>query len=104
MILDLANIRFTAGFFSVSMPDGSLLVLNNVNENFIGDDGNETEVKRINIIVEPVDGSENISCSSVIGMGNDYLMLKSDYAEHLGKVLTEDNMKYCTMELYEDEE
>ena len=104
MILDLANIHFTADFFSASMPDGSLLVLNNVNENFIGDDGNETEVKRINILVEPVDGSENISCSSVIGMGNDYLMLKSDYVEHLGKVLTEDNMKYCTMELYEDEE
>lgn len=104
MILDLANVRFTTDFFSASMPDGSLLVLNNVNENFIGDDGNETEVKRINILVEPVDGSENIACSSVIGMGNDYLMLKSDYAEYLGKVLTEDNMKYCTMELYEDEE
>lgn len=104
MILDLSKIDFTADFFSASMPDGSLLVLNNVDEDFIDSDGNETLVKHINILIQPVNGTENILCSSVIGIGNKYLMLKSDYEEQLGQVLNIDNMKYCTLELYEDVE
>ena len=100
MLIDLSKVEFTYDFFSVSMPDGSLLVLNKVSEDFIVE-GEEIIIKRINIVVQPVNGENNLLCSSVIGIGNDYLMLKSDYTDQLGKVLTEDNMKYCMLELYE---
>lgn len=104
MTLDLSEVEFTYDFFTTTMPDGSTLILNKISEDFLtSDEKEDTVIKRINIIVSPVDGSDNIICSSVIGIGNDYLMLSSDYTSYLGKVLTEDNMKYCTLELYEDE-
>lgn len=93
MIIDLSKVEFTYDFFSSTMPDGSTLILNNISEDII---------KQINILIQPIDGSANILCSSVIGCGNDKMRIKSDYSEYLGKVLTEDNMKYCTIEMYED--
>ena len=95
MKIDLSKVEFTYDFFSSTMPDGSTLILNNVSEDI---------VKQINILIQPVDGSANILCSSVIGYGNAKMRIKSDYSEYLGKVLTEDNMKYCTIEMYEDKQ
>lgn len=103
MTLDLSEITFTYDFFTTSMPDGSMLVLNKIDEDLLVED-EEAEIKAINIVVEPVDGGDNIICSPVIGIGNDYFIIESDYDEYLGKALTEDNMKYCTMELYEEDE
>ena len=95
MIIDLSKVEFTYDFFSSTMPDGSTLILNNLSEDI---------VKQINILIQPIDGSANILCSSVIGCGNAKMRIKSDYSEYLGKVLTEDNMKYCTIEMYEDKQ
>ena len=103
MTIDLSKVEFTYDFFSSTMPDGGTLILNNVSEDFFTQSNEEVVVKQINIIIEPVDGSSNILCSSVIGYGNDRMCIKSDYSEYLGKVLTEDNMKYCTIEMYEAE-
>ena len=95
MLIDLSKVEFTYDFFSSTMPDGSTLILNNLSEDI---------VKQINILIQPIDGSANILCSSVIGCGNAKMRIKSDYSEYLGKVLTEDNMKYCTIEMYEDKQ
>ena len=95
MLIDLSKVEFTYDFFSSTMPDGSTLILNNISEDI---------VKQINILIQPIDGSANILCSSVIGCGNAKMRIKSDYSEYLGKVLTEDNMKYCTIEMYEDKQ
>lgn len=103
MTIDLSKVEFTYDFFSSTMPDGSTLILNNVSEDFFTQNNEEVIVKQINILIETVDGSGNILCSSVIGCGNDKMCIKSDYREYLGKVLTEDNMKYCTIEMYEVE-
>lgn len=103
MTIDLANIKFTYDFFSSTMPDGSTLILNNVFEDFFTQSNEEVIVKQINILIQPVDGSSNILCSSVIGCGNSKMCIKSNYSEYLGKVLTEDNMKYCSIEMYEVE-
>lgn len=103
MILKLSEIDFSYDFFSTSMPDGSLLVLNNVNEDFTTEGTEEMIVKKVNILVQPVDSAEAVLCSSVIGIGNKYLKLDSEYPEQLGKILTQDNLKYCTLELFENE-
>ena len=103
MTVDLSKVEFTYDFFSSTMPDGSTLILNNVSEDFFTQSNEEVIVKQINILIQPIDGSENILCSSVIGCGNDRMCIKSDYSEYFGKVLTEDNMKYCTIEMYEVE-
>lgn len=103
MTIDLSKVEFTYDFFSSAMPDGSTLILNNVSEDFFTQNNEEVIVKQINILIEPVDGSGNVLCSSVIGCGNDRMCIKSDYSEYLGKVLTEDNMKYCAIEMYEVE-
>lgn len=103
MTIDLSKVEFTYDFFSSTMPDGSTLILNNVSEDFFTQNNEEVIVKQINILIELVGGSGNILCSSVIGCGNDKMCIKSDYSEYLGKVLNEDNMKYCTIEMYEVE-
>ena len=62
--------------------------------------GDETIIKGINIVVALEDGSGNVLCSSVIGMPN-IISINSGYPEYVGKILTSDNMKYCTMEFRE---
>ena len=101
MTIDLSKVEFIADFFSCAMPDGSVLVLNKISEDFFAG-GKETVIKQINILIQPVDSDTNLLCSSVIGMGNKYLMLSTKYEEYLGKVLDEDTMRYCTLELYEE--
>lgn len=103
MTLNLAEIDFDYDFFSTTMPDGSLLILNKVSESLSSSGEEATEIKCINIIVQPVNTDGNLICSPVIGMGNDYLKLNSAYDYLQGQVLTEDNLEYCTMELFEDE-
>lgn len=102
MTLNLSEVEFEYDFFSSTMPDGSTLVLNKVSEDFVTDSYGEIEVKQINILIEPLVGSDNIICSPVIGTSNDYIEVNTDYEEYLGQVLTEDNMQYCTIEVYEE--
>lgn len=101
MMLKLSEVIFDYDFFSSPMPDGSTLVLNKVSELLASDDG-DVGIKGINIVI--IDGStgENILCSSVIGMGNGRINLVSAHEEQLGKVLTEDNMQYCEIEMLEE--
>lgn len=102
MILDLSNVTFSYDFFTSTMPDGNQLVLNKIDEDFIYE-GKETKVNGINIVVELLETGESVLCSSVIGTSNEYIALKSDYEEWNGKTLTKDNMKYCTIEMFEEE-
>lgn len=101
MTVNMSEIEFTYDFFSMPLPDGSTLILNNVDEN-IESNGTETAIKAINIVVAKEDGSENVYCSPVIGMTNEYFTITSAYSEYLGKVLDSDNMQYCTMEIVDE--
>lgn len=103
MVIDLSEVKFSYDFFTSTMPDGSTLILNNVSESLLSD-GETTGISQVNIIVEPVSGGNSILCSSVIGTGNEYLMLSTEHTEYLGKLLTEDTMQYCTLTLYEEGE
>jgi hypothetical protein len=98
MIINLDSIEFENDFFSITLPDGSLLVLNKVDENFTADE-EDCVVKAINIEIQKEE--EYITCPCVIGLGNDILQINTDYKEYEGEVLTPDNMGYCTIEVYE---
>ena len=102
MTIDLSEVEFKYDFFSLPLPDGNTLIMNQVDEDFLTN-GDEVVVKGINIVVALEDGSENVLCSSVIGMPNDYFTINSGYPEYVGKTLTADNMQYCTMEIPENE-
>lgn len=102
MIIDLSEIEFAYDFFSLPLPDGNTLIMNQVDEDILTND-DEVVVKGINIVVALEDGLGNVLCSSVIGMPNDYFTINSGYPEYVGKALTSDNMKYCTMEIPENE-
>ena len=100
MTLDLSEVDFSYDFFTSTMPGGNHLVLNKIDEDFISS-GMETKVNGINIVVELLDTEESILCSSVIGTSNDYIAVKSSYKELQGKTLDTDNMKFCTIEMFE---
>lgn len=101
MTLDLSQIQFDYDFFTAPMPDGSTLVLNNVSDSLLTEGGDSAEIKRVNVLVIDAFTGDNLLCSSVIGMGNDRLIVGSADASLLGKVLTEDNMRECYIEMYE---
>ena len=101
MILDLSKVEFVNDFFSTKLPNGGTLILNVVDEDFIAEGiAKECIVKAINIAVYDYEGNP-LECSCVIGLGNDVLQISTEYKEYEGKVLTPDNMAYCTIEIYE---
>lgn len=101
MTVDLSKVEFVNDFFSTRLPDGGTLILNMVDEDFIAEGTNEEcIVKAINIAVYDYEGNA-VECSCVIGLGNDVLQINTDYKEYEGKVLTPDNMAYCTIEIHE---
>jgi hypothetical protein len=103
MTINLSEVTFDYDFFTSTMPDGNLLILNRVSEDFFIDN-EEVKIKGINIVVSLSDIDTAVLCSSVIGIDNGYFILTTKYKEYLGKPLTEDNMQYCTIELPEAEE
>ena len=100
MTIDLSKTVFVNDIFSTMLPDGSSLVLNTVNEELITDSYEQCNIKGINIVI--IDTDDNyITCPCVIGIGNDLLKINTEYKEYEGKVLSPDNMAYCTIEVYE---
>ena len=99
MTIDLAKIVFDNDIFVASLPDGSTIILNKVDEDFSSSYG-ETVVKAINIEKQDIYGNSTV-CPFVIGLGNDMIQIKTDYKEYEGDVLTPENMMYCTIEVYE---
>lgn len=93
MTIDLSKVSFINDFFSLDMPSGNLLILNKINENLLVK-GEESSIQGINVIVVVYPTGESVKCPSVIGVSNEYLSITSDYPEYLGKVLTEETMKY----------
>ena len=99
MTIDLSKVVFDNDFFTTKIPDGSLLVLNKVEEDFISEE-KECVVKAINIQIQ-IDEDNVVVCPSIIGLGNDLMQITTNYKEHEGEVLTPENMAYCTLEIYE---
>lgn len=105
MTLNLAEVQFENDFFSIDLPDGSTLILNKIDENIATESGMNYVINRINVQITRTDENTEETtyevCPNVIGMGNEKIRIDSDYAECKGKVLTKDNMMYCTVEYYE---
>lgn len=98
MTIELDKVAFVNDFFSTPLPDGSIMILNKVDESLLSEDMS-ADIKAINIEVWTYD-EEVIKCPCVIGLGNDLMEIKTEYTEYEGKVLTPDNMEYCTIEIY----
>lgn len=109
MTIDLSKVVFDNDFYSVALPDGlSTLILNRLNEDFATSDS-EFALKIINFQIEKEVYDETSGESStvytkginVIGLSNNIYGIHTNHSEYEGTVLTEDNMKYCTLEIYE---
>lgn len=99
MIIELDKVEFTNDFFSTMLPDGNMLVLNKIDEDFIIDD-KECIIKSLNVEIQSYEG-EVITCPCVIGLSNDFMKISTEHTEYEGDVLTPENMGYCTIEIYE---
>lgn len=100
MIIHLDKIQFINDFFSVMLSDGSYLVINKVDESMrVQETDSDVEIKNLTIFVVDAEGNST-QCPCVIGLGNDLMLIATEYTEYEGKVLTPDNMAYCTIEVY----
>ena len=101
MIIDLSKLDFENDMFSTIIPGNSILLLNKIDESLkIGSMEEGVSIKAINIEINSFDG-QYTKCSNIIGLSNDYFKIETKYKEYEGEVLTSDNMKYCTIEVYE---
>lgn len=104
MTVNLSEVVFTSDYWEIETENGNTLILNRINEQFqVEIDGvmNETTVKRINIAVLFSDTTEQTICCGIVGVKDRYVTVISDYPEVQGELLTEDNMKLCSI-LVED--
>lgn len=99
MQINLDKVTFINDFFSTMLPDGSMLVLNKVDEDLVAE-GAECIIKSVNIEIQDTQGNV-ITCPCVIGLGNDLMQITTNHKEYEGAVLSPDNMVYCTIEVYE---
>ena len=100
MIIHLDKIQFINDFFSIMLSDGSSLVINKVAESLrVQETDSDVEIKALTIFVVDAEGNST-QCPCVIGLGNDLMQIMTEYTEYKGKVLTPDNMAYCTIEVY----
>jgi len=62
-------------------------------------------INRINVLVYEYDDDGNVSasslCTSIIGIGDGIVGVKTDVPELRGKLMTHENMTQCVVELYE---
>ena len=100
MTISLDKVTFVNDFFTTPLPDGTTLVLNKIDESLLYE-GELVEMKAINIEVQDDEGNA-VSCSCIIGLGDNLMKINTDHAEYEGEVLTSENMEYCTIEVYED--
>ena len=91
---------FASDFFYAKYDEKKTLVICSLDEEFQTQSRNVV-VKRCLILVAEEDDDGNVTqipCSSVIGIGNSYISLKSDYPELEGKLLTIENIEKCYIE------
>lgn len=100
MTYNLGEATFENDFYSLDISSGSTVIFNLVDEEIqYGEE--ELVVNAVNIAVIDSDGNY-IDGVNVIGEGNEFYTLASDYKEYLGLPLTKDNIKYCTLEVSDD--
>lgn len=100
MTLNLSELEFSSDFATFDLPDGNILYFYQINENI--DNGNtDIKIDRIMVVFSDVYNETDSLCSSVIGFSNDVFSLDTAYTEYSGKILTTENIQYCTMEIYE---
>lgn len=106
MTISLGSITFENDIYQTDLPDGSIIVLNKINESLkTVDDVYETvdvDIKRINIEIISLEG-QSYTCPCVIGLGNDRMQITTRYSQLEGLLLTEDNLQYCEVEIYEQQ-
>jgi hypothetical protein len=77
-----------------------------IDEEFAGLN-NLARVNRITVLVREFDSSGTekgaVLCTTVIGLGDGIVGVKSEIPALRGKLLTQDNMEQCVVELYENE-
>lgn len=101
MTVELSKVTFSNDFFSIMLPDGKYLVLNKVDESLkLDNEQTEYPIKAVNIELQDLEGN-TVPCPCVIGMSNEIMQINTAHKEYQGKVLTPDNMVFCTIEVYE---
>ena len=100
MTYNLDSLTFTNDFAFVELENGTVIVLNIVDEQ-LGSATGDVIINQINMAVITNDG-EQIPSGCVIGIPDEYYTIKTNYKEYVGQPLTKDNLKYCTLEVADD--
>lgn len=101
MTYKLSEASFVNDFYYLEIANGNTIVFNLIDEE-IAYGSSQLTVNAINVAVVDNDGNY-IDGVNVIGEGNEYYMLTTEYTEYLGKPLTKDNIAYCVLEVSDED-
>jgi hypothetical protein len=104
MELILTEDMFTNNRYSVSYGGDRQALFTIVDEHFEGSNG-VGRINRINVLVRRINGvgetSGGVFCTTIIGLGDGIVGVKTSEPELRGKTLNRENMSRCVVELYE---
>jgi len=99
MELVLRNADFVNDKLLVRYGSNKEALFTIVNETFPGNN-NLGRVNRITCLVRDNAGDASL-CTTIVGMGDGIVGVRSSLPELRGKPMTQDNMENCVVELYE---
>jgi hypothetical protein len=104
MELILSEDLFVNGKYAVSYGGNKQALFTIVDETFEGNNG-IGRVNRIVTLIREIDAlgkaGDGVYCTTVIGIGDGMVGVKTGYPELRGKLLSRDTMSRCVVELYE---
>lgn len=100
MTIDLSEVNFSNDIAYVSCENGSILVLNKMEE-AIAYENSVSEVRNINVAILDLSDVYH-DCNMAIGLSNSFMRLYSEYAELDGDILTVDNISKCKIEVFDE--
>lgn len=102
MVINLSEVIFTNGFFSVDLPEGKSLLMYNVEESLLTATSSfDINSIAIQIVSVANDTYTYEDCSCIIGLSGKNTKIDTNYNEYKGKVLNSENLRFCTLEYYE---
>ena len=97
MTYNLDSIVFDNNFYVLDIGGGNTVIFNLVEED-IAVGSEVTEISGVNTAVVDSEGVYHTSVN-VIGLSDNFYSLNTEHTEYLGKSLTSENIKYCTLEV-----
>lgn len=99
MIVNPSISNFDVDTFSLEYTSGKIIDIIFIDESFL-DNGSPCDIKDCIVQIRNTADDTRLKCPSIIGLGNDLMIIHSDDPSLLGQKLSAENIDDCYIEIY----